>query len=68
MLNLMKDQPEVFRPLFCKDEMFIWNFETFKSCISGQFSEDGSNAKSKEVAVFKMFVDFVEYCFFDGKF
>ena len=63
----MKNHIRVFQPLFCPNDIFVWNFDAINECLEPQFSEHGSNAKVIEVNVFKMFVDFVECCFMDGK-
>jgi len=66
LLNVMKENKDLFQVLFCPSKKFKWDFETVRQKMKPQFSDDGTNTKIKEVSVYKMFLDFVERCFFDG--
>ena len=47
--------------------MFQWDYHGFVSSLKPTFSVEGGNRKSFEVTTYKAFLDFIEYCFNDGK-
>ena len=67
LLTSIKENKEVFAPVFCISDMFLWDHETFLSVIHAEFSEEGSNKRRIEITIHKLFLDFVEQCFKDGE-
>ena len=66
-LNAMKAKSDTFFHVFCPWNIFSWDYDSFVQRFWANLSEDGSNDKLKEVNVYKVFVDFVESSFMDGK-
>ena len=66
-LNVMKAKSDAFYHVFCPGNIFSWDFDSLVQRLTPNYSEDGSNYKLKEVHVCKIFVDFVESSFMDGK-
>ena len=66
-LNVMKTKSDAFYHVFCPGNIFSWDCDSFVQRLTANYSEDGSNDKLKEVNIYKIFVDFVESSFMDGK-
>ena len=66
-LNVMKAKSDAFYHVFFLGNMFSWDYDSLVQRPTPNYSEDGSNDKLKEVHVYKIFVDFVESSFMDGK-
>ena len=67
VINVLKNNVNLFKPLFCPSSIFVWDYQTISECLCAQFSEAGSNKKEIEVSVYKILMDFIECCFMDGK-
>eukprot|EP00794_Sanderia_malayensis_P020690 gene20690-22727_t len=65
LLDVIKEKPHLFQNVFCKNDMFEWDFEEFQKLLKPDFSPEGSNRKSTEISTLKHFLDFVEQCFND---
>ena len=66
--DLVKQNPDVMRPVFCRTGSFEWTYENFVDALKPQFSQDGGNKKPLEVTTYKALLDFIEFCFNAGKF
>ena len=66
-LNVMKTKSDAFYHVFCAGNIFSWDYDSFAQRLTANYSEDGSNDKLKEVNLYKIFVDFIESSFMDGK-
>ena len=66
--DLVKQNPDIMRPVFCRNGSFVWNYTDFVKSLKPQFSEAGGNKKPLEVTTYKALLDVVEYCFNAGKF
>ena len=66
-LNVMKAQSDAFYHVFCPGNSFSWDYDSFVQRLTANYSEDESNDKLKEVNIYKIFGDFVESSFMDGK-
>lgn len=67
LLNIIKEHSDLFFHIFCPSKIFKWDFQSVAEKLRPVYSEDGSNRKNAEVTVYKLFIDFVESCFFDGE-
>lgn len=68
LIEVIKHNADIMRPVFTKTESFVWKYDDFISSLRPKFSEDGSNRKSSEVTTYKALLDVAEYCFNAGKF
>ena len=59
-LNVMKAKSGTFYHVFCPRNTFSWDYDSFVQRLTANYSEDGSNDKSKEINAYKIFVNFVE--------
>ena len=66
LLTNIKENRQIFAPLFCPSYIFHWDYDTLHGCLKAEFSEMGTNKRAVEVNIFKLFTDFVECCFMDG--
>lgn len=66
-LQTIKNDMELFRPVFTPSNMFVWEFELLCQMLHPIYSEEGSNHKIKEINAYKSFLDFLEASFKDGK-
>ena len=68
LLYEIRKHPNIFKNVFCcNDNLFQWHFREFQKWLKPNFTPEGSNRKSVEVATLKHFLDFFEQCFNDGK-
>ena len=63
-LETLRDKKYVLEPPFVaeKSKCFLPTAELLLENIGGQFSDEGSNHKAKEVDIFKLFTDFIHDC------
>ena len=66
LINLVKKNPIGFAEMFIKKDEDI-TVERFLEEVQPSFSEKGSNKFSTEESIFKLFCDYIEQCFYDGK-
>ena len=64
-MDVIKQNFEVFRPVFTKIGTFTWHYDTFVRSLKPKFSEEGGNKKTQEVTTYKALLDVMEYCFDD---
>ena len=67
IFNMIKQNPNVMRPVFCHGNQFEWHYEEFVNSLQPVFSEEGSSKRMLEVTTYKALLDVIEYCFNDGK-
>ena len=67
LLQVMRKKSSLFNFVFCPNDKLVWDFKSFTDMLMPVFSDDGSNKKVREVAVYKRFADLIERCFLDGK-
>ena len=67
LLNIIKDNGDLFYSVFCPSNVFTWTHEIFQKIITLRFSYAGLNKKIVEMNVYKFFLDMVECIFMDGK-
>ena len=65
--EVVKRNTDIMRPVFCRDDSFIWQHDDFVNSLRPAFSESGGNKKSAEIVTYKALLDVIEYCFNDGK-
>ena len=63
-LETLRDKKYVLEPLFVaeRSKCFLPTADLLLDNIDGQFSDEGSNHKAKEVDIFKLFTDFIQDC------
>ena len=66
-LNAMKAKSDAFYHVFCPENIFSWDYDSLVQRFPPNYSEDGTNDKLKEVHIYRIFVDFAENSFMDGK-
>ena len=66
-LKMIKQNKDVMKHLFTMSEKFVPSVDYLLDHIHGEFSEDGSNKKTKEIDIFKHFTDYIEDIGFSGK-
>jgi len=67
VLDIIKNNKDVFKFVFCPSDIFNWKHEAFVQMLDPSFSEEGCNKKQKEISSYKHFLDFIEGCFKDGR-
>ena len=68
--NLIKHtqkRPDVFKPLFCKSDLFKWTLDKFVKVLQIDWSRPGSNEKKVELECYKAFKEMLDIEFHDGK-
>ena len=63
----MKAKSYAFYHVFFPGNILSWDYDSFVQRLAANYCEDGTNDKLREVNVYKIFVDFVESSFMDGK-
>ena len=63
----MKAKSNAFYHVFCPENIFSWDYDSFVQRLTANYSEDGGNDKLKEVNIYKLFVDFVKSSVMNGK-
>ena len=66
LMDVIKQNVEVFRPVFTKIGTFTWHYDIFVRSLKPKFSEEGGNRKTQEVTTYRALLDIMEYCFNDG--
>ena len=62
----IKEKPDIFKYVFCHSKAFNWDYETFLEKIKVNWSDAGTNKKTKELKVYKSFIDMLEQSYHDG--
>ena len=57
VLNLAKENSELFRYVFSPSKCLTWTFEKFAEFLFPSYSEDGTSKKVAEIDKFKAFMD-----------
>ena len=66
LIDVIKQNVEMFRPVFTKIRTFTWHYDTFVRSLKPKFSEEGGNKKTQEVTIYKALLDVIEYCLNDS--
>ena len=67
-LKMIKQNKDVMKHLFTMSEKFLPSADYMLDHMHGEFSEDGSNKKTREIDIFKHFTDYIEDIGFSGKY
>lgn len=67
LVKHMKDYPQEFRVLFCPSSLLHWSYDLMVQYMEVKWKPDGSNMKMKEMALYKIFLDFLQMTYYDGK-
>ena len=68
ILAILKKNQLPFNKLFCFSNIFEWVYQSFTQALKPLYSEDGTNKKRLEITTYKLLIDFLEVCNFDGMF
>lgn len=60
LLSISRREKELFQSIFCKNDLFEWNFD--------EFDDAGSSKKRLEIDTVKAFADAMEAIFYEGMF
>lgn len=66
-LKMIKQNKVAMKNLFTMSDQFIPSADYMLDHLHGEFSEEGSNRKTKEIDIFKHFTDYIEDIGFSGK-
>ena len=66
LVRHIRQEPDVFKLLFCNSELLVWTCELFLSTLHVKWSEQGSNKKSSELNVYKAFIEMCDIFYHDG--
>ena len=67
LISKLKENPKLFRYLFCYTKTFAWSYNLLLEKLEVQWSDQGSNKKSKEVDIYKLLLDMLEHCYYSGE-
>ena len=68
LLSTVTKEKELFQSIFCKNDLFEWNFDEFDDHFETEYSNDGSSMKRLEIDTMKAFTDAMEAIFYEGIF
>ena len=68
LLSIIRKEKELFQSIFCKNDLFEWNFDEFDDLFENEYSNDGSSKKRLEIDTVKAFTDAMEAIFYEGMF
>ena len=66
--SIIRKEKELFQSVFCKNDLFEWNFDEFDNEFEIEYSNDGSLMKHLEINTMKAFTDTMEAIFYEGMF
>ena len=49
LLKIIRKEKELFQSIFCKNDLFEWNFDVFDDQFEIEYSNDGSSMKRLEI-------------------
>ena len=49
LLKIIRKEKELFQSIFCKNDLFEWNFDVFDNQFEIEYSNDGSSMKRLEI-------------------
>ena len=62
----IKENPDVFKFLFCYSAAFSWTHELLLSKLYVQWSDAGTSNKNMELVSYKAFLEMAEQIYYDG--
>ena len=68
LLSIVTKEKELLQSIFCKNDLFEWNFDEFDDHFEIEYSNDGSSMKRLEIDTMKAFTDAMEAIFYEGIF
>ena len=68
LLSIIRKEKESLQSIFCKNDLFEWNFDKFDDLFETEYSNDGSSKKRLEIDTVKAFTDAMAAIFYEGMF